>query len=97
MRALQERTVMVMTLLLVAFAVAQAAPTTVLVASAAAVAVASVLAVRHAVLAIAFREMTVGDRAHAHREALSGTPAPQHPATAGRPRTRAPSRLVPAA
>ena len=40
--------------------------------------------------------LTVGARAHAHREALSTLPAPAHPSTAGRPRTRAPSRAVPA-
>jgi hypothetical protein len=42
------------------------------------------------------RELTVGARAHAHREAMSTLPAPAHPSTAGRPRTRAPSMAVPA-
>ncbi|WP_394770387.1 hypothetical protein [Lacisediminihabitans sp.] len=97
MRALYERMVVISTLLLVAFAVAPGAPTTVLVAGVAALALAGLIAVRYASLALASREMTVGDRAHAHREALSDMPAPQHPGTAGRARPRAPSRMVPVA
>ncbi len=49
-----------------------------------------------AVLVTGSRELTVGARAHAHREAMSTLPAPAHPSTAGRPRTRAPSMAVPA-
>lgn len=97
MRALYKRMVVVSTLLLVAFAAASGAPSTVLVAGVAALAIAALIAVRYGSLALASREMTVGDRAHAHREAMSGMPAPQHPGTAGRPRPRAPSRLVQAA
>jgi hypothetical protein len=97
MRALHERIVMVSTMLFVALAVAQGGPTAVLVASIAAVAVASVVAVRYAALVVGSRELVVGERAHAHREALSGMPAPSHPSTAGRPRTRAPSQPIPAA
>ncbi|MCU1527189.1 MAG: hypothetical protein JWP75_952 [Frondihabitans sp.] len=88
---------MTMTVLLVAFAVAQGGPTTVLVASIAVVTVAGIVAVRYAALVIGSREMTVGSRSHAHREALSDMPAPSHPRTAGRPRTRAPSQSIPAA
>lgn len=42
-----------------------------------------------------------GGRSHArdwqHRQALRAQPAPQHPDTDGRPRTRAPSRVASAA
>jgi len=38
----------------------------------------------------------VGARARAHREAMSTLPAPAHPDTAGRPRTRAPAGVIPA-
>lgn len=50
-----------------------------------------------ATIVVAERELTVGSRARAHREALSGMPAPSHPTTAGRPRTRAPAGVIPAA
>jgi hypothetical protein len=39
----------------------------------------------------------VGRRARAHRQALDAMPAPQHPSTEGRPRTRAPARPLPVA
>jgi hypothetical protein len=97
MRALKERLVVFSALLFVAFAVAQSGQTTVLAASVAAVAIACVVAVRYAVLVAGSRELVVGRRAHAHREALSGVPAPSHPSTAGRPLTRAPARSIAAA
>jgi disulfide bond formation protein DsbB len=97
MRALYERIVMVTTMLFVALAIAQGGSTAVLVASIAAVAVASVVAVRYAALVTGSRELVVGERAHAHREALSGMPEPSHPSTAGRPLTRAPARSIQAA
>ena len=92
MRALQARTVGIVTFLLLAVAVTHAGPTTLLVASIATVALASFSVGRVVVLAGATRAMTVGARARAHQESLSGMPAPQHPRTAGRPRTRAPSQ-----
>lgn len=97
MRALHERMVMAMTVLFVAFAVAQATQTALLVTSIAAIAIAALVAVRYAATVIGSRELAVGHRAHAHREALSAMPAPSHPCTAGRPRTRAPSPAAPAA
>ena len=97
MRALYERIVMVTTMLFVALAIAQGGSTAVLVASIAAVAVVSVVAVRYAALVTRSRELVVGERAHAHREVLSGMPEPSHPSTAGRPLTRAPARSIPAA
>jgi hypothetical protein len=97
MRALQKRMVVLSTMLFVALAVAQGGHTTVLVASIAAVAIAGLVAVRSAALVTGSREIVVGRRAHAHREALSGMPAPSHPSTAGRPLTRAPARSIAAA
>lgn len=97
MRALYQRMIVVSTALFVVLAVAQGGPTTVLVASIAAVAVAGIVAVRYAALVPGSRELVVGERAHAHREALSGMPAPSHPSTAGRPLTRAPARSIQAA
>ncbi|HXD62934.1 MAG TPA: hypothetical protein VN619_13525 [Lacisediminihabitans sp.] len=97
MRALHRRMLMVSTMLFVALAVAQGGQTAVLVASLAAVGIAAIAAVRYAAVVAGSRELVVGRRAHAHREALSAMPAPSHPATAGRPRTRAPSRSISAA
>lgn len=39
----------------------------------------------------------VGGRARQHRQVLIGMPAPQHPATPGRTRSRAPGEVLPAA
>lgn len=97
MRALHQRMIVVSTALFVVLAIAQGGPTSVLVASIAAVAVAGVVAVRYAAVVTGSRELVVGERAHAHREALNVMPAPSHPSTAGRPLTRAPARLIPAA
>jgi len=69
-------------------------PSIVLVSIAAA-AIAAIVAVRFAVLAVHYREMTIGARARAHRQALGRMPAPQHPRTAGRPRPRAPALSIP--
>jgi hypothetical protein len=97
MRALHERMITALTVLFVAFAAAQVAQTSLLVTSIAAIAIAALLAVRYAATVIGSRELAIGHRAHAHREALSALPAPSHPCTAGRPRTRAPSHAAPAA
>ncbi|MCW4384793.1 hypothetical protein OH146_03285 [Salinibacterium sp. SYSU T00001] len=42
----------------------------------------------------AFGSSGVGRRARAHRQALDSVPEPQHPKTAGRPRTRAPALVA---
>ena len=69
-------------------------PSVLLVATAAAALVGVVLVTVMASLVTGSRELTVGARAHAHREAMNSLPAPAHPSTAGRPRTRAPSMVV---
>jgi disulfide bond formation protein DsbB len=74
------------------FALALASEPSMLVVGVAAALLVAVLATR----VVGERELTVGARAHAHREAMSTLPAPAHPSTAGRPRTRAPSMVVPA-
>lgn len=60
----------------------------------AAAAIAVIVAMRFAVLAVGSHELAIGSRARAHRQALGRMPAPQHPRTAGRPRTRAPARSI---
>lgn len=56
----------------------------------------SIAVVRAAVGVIGASEVTVGARARAHREVLSGMPEPRHPSTAGRPMARAPGEVLPA-
>lgn len=62
-----------------------------------AVAVAAALVVRAAVRVDVARDITIGARAHAHRELLKAQPAPSHPTTAGRPLGRAPTQSIAAA
>ena len=82
---------MVMTVSLLVISVAQAEPSSLVFAGIAALAVGAVLAARYAAVVIRSQELAVGDRAREHRQSLVGMPEPQHPDTAGRPRTRAPS------
>ena len=82
---------MVLTVSFLVLSNAQAEPSSLVFAGIAALAVGAVLAARHAAVVIRSQEITVGDRARQHRQSLVGMPAPQHPDTAGRPRTRAPS------
>jgi len=96
-RLLTERLVMLMTLTFVALAVSQGEPSTLLVAGLLAVAVAAVLVARYASTAVVGHRVSVGNRAREHRTGLREIPAPRHPNTAGRPRTRAPSRVALAA
>ena len=80
--------------LLVVFAVLDAGSTLAVVASVAAVAIAAGLAAQYAAGA-ARRISTSGPaRSHARRQSLRAVPAPQHPLTPGRRRSRAPSRMV---
>lgn len=96
MAALGARFVAFATMLLVALALTQGTSSSAVLASVIAVALASACAVRNAGWIHVSREVTVGERARAHRHSLTRMPAPQHPDTAGRPRTRAPSMVVPA-
>ena len=91
MRILQERLIAVTAVLFLVLAL-----TTEPAAIAASVAALLIIAVV-AALVTGSRELTVGSRARAHRDGLTTQPAPAHPSTAGRPRTRAPSMAVTAA
>lgn len=68
-----------------------------MVMAGAALAIAAVLAARFSAVATGSREIRVGHRSRAHREAYSYLPEPSHPATPGRTRARAPGVVVPAA
>jgi hypothetical protein len=93
MRTWHERLVMLLTLSFVALVAAQTGSATAVAIS---LAITAIVLLKHASVVIARREIAVGARAHAHRESLSEMTAPQHPDTAGRPRTRAPSQVAPA-
>jgi len=88
---------MAMTLSFLVLVVGQSDPSGLLVVGLAAVVVAAALSARYAAVVVRTRELTVGSRSREHREVLSVTPEPQHPETAGRPRTRAPAQSPPAA
>ena len=92
MRTLLERLAALTAVLFLALALTQAGSPALVFASVATVILMAALAAG----VTGARELTVGARAHAHRESLSTLPAPAHPSTAGRPRTRAPSGTVPA-
>lgn len=89
MRVVYERLAVLATAVIVALVVSQGAPPALVIAGVAAVLLVS--AVRRAAIVVGSREVTVGSRARAHREAMTGMPAPRHPSTAGLPLTRAPS------
>ena len=97
MRWLRARLVMIMTVVFVALAVAQTESSTAMAATIVGLAVVAALGARYAALVIRSREITVGRRAHEHREGLVEVAAPRHPSTPGRPRTRAPARELRAA
>jgi len=84
---------MLMTATFFVLMIAQSEPSAILVASAVALVV-SVLLASRVTFAPNARELRVGARARAHREVLGSLPAPQHPDTDGRPRSRAPSLVV---
>ncbi len=84
---------MLMTASFFVLMLAQSDPSTVLLASAVAFTVGLLLASRVSFAPNA-REIRVGARAREHRELLRALPAPQHPDTDGRPRSRAPSLVV---
>lgn len=83
---------MVLTVSFLALALSQTDPSTLFLASVAVVAIGVLLSARCAVGIAGSREIMVGLRARQHRELLAALPEPQHPDTAGRPRSRAPSR-----
>lgn len=84
---------MLMTASFFVLMLAQSEPSTVLLAGAMALTVGLLLASRVS-FAPSTREIRVGARAREHSELLRALPAPQHPDTDGRPRSRAPSQVV---
>lgn len=66
------------------------------VAASAAIAVVASVSWRALVVAPAEAALRIGHRGHAHRESFDHVPAPSHPDTAGRVRSRAPGGLAPA-
>jgi hypothetical protein len=97
MRWMPERLVMVMTLALLAASITQLQSASGLAAGVAVLAVGMLLAARYSGGGLRSRVVTIGHRARQHRQSLSGMPAPRHPATPGRTRSRAPSRGLAAA
>jgi len=96
MRSLRHHLTLLASLVAVALFAAQATTASAVVVSVAAALIVVAVAAR-SVVAAGRRVMTVGSRARAHREPLSFEPAPAHPRTAGRIRSRAPSAGVLAA
>lgn len=93
MKALQERLAVTLTVAFVAYALVLQAPSdAALLTTAVMLAAAFALGARYLAVAITAGELHVGARSRAHREVLSSVIEPQHPNTAGRPRTRAPAR-----
>ena len=89
MRVVHERLAVIATLVMIALAISQDSPLSFMVVGVAAALLVS--AVRSAAVVVGSLEVTVGLRARAHREAMTGMPEPRHPSTAGLPLTRAPS------
>lgn len=94
MKALQERFAVTLTVAFVAYALAlQTPPDAALLTTAVMLAASFALGARYLAVTIAAGELRVGARSRAHREVLSSVIEPQHPNTAGRPRTRAPAAV----
>ncbi|MCY7412887.1 MAG: DUF6412 domain-containing protein [Salinibacterium sp.] len=91
---LPARLVALATTLFLVLAVTQSGETSVVVAS---IAIAAMSIAITAALVVGNTTRAVGIRAFARRQAMTATPEPSHPDTAGRPRTRAPSQAVAAA
>ena len=94
---MRERLVMPMTASFLALAIAQAEPSAAIVAGVAVAAIGILLTARMIVGVVGVtgaHELRIGARAREHREVLDALPEPQHPDTDGRPRSRAPSRVV---
>jgi hypothetical protein len=91
---MRERLVMLMTASFLALAIAQAEPSAAIVAGVAVAAIGILLTARIVVGVAGAHELRIGARAREHREVLGALPEPQHPDTDGRPRSRAPSRVV---
>ncbi len=90
MRTLAQRLVVLLGFALLVGVVVQAEPQGMLVVALAAVTAIGIASIAFGVRAVPRRVVTVGARAREHRELLDAIPAPRHPATPGRTRSRAP-------
>ncbi len=90
MRAALVRSIMLMTAVVLVLTVAQSGSATTIAAGLAAVALAAGLAIRYAARVAPSGE-AASIRSFAHRQATVAMPAPAHPSTPGRTRSRAPS------
>ena len=97
MRWIRLHLTLLASLAAVALLASQATSTSTAVVSVAAAVLVVAIATRIIVGAVSHRTVTVGSRAREHRESLTFEPAPAHPRTAGRIRSRAPSAGVLAA
>lgn len=94
MQRLRSYAVILLTASFLALALAQSESSVSLVTGVAVVALGVLLAARIVVGVASAHELTVGARSREHREVLGALPEPQHPDTDGRPRSRAPARVV---
>jgi hypothetical protein len=96
-RWMAERLAAVLAVSFLVAVLAGSEPSSLVFAGLAALAVAALLAARYAAVIMRALDPGAGERAPQHREQLVGLPEPQHPLTAGRPQTRAPSEATAAA
>ncbi|MBX3093877.1 MAG: hypothetical protein KF680_04955 [Cryobacterium sp.] len=94
MQRLRSYAVILLTASFLTLALAQPEPSMSLVTGVAVVALGALLAARIVVGVAGAQELMIGARSREHREVLGALPEPQHPDTDGRPRSRAPSRVV---
>jgi hypothetical protein len=99
MRWYAERLVLLSTLCVLALALSPdgGGGAAVVVVSAAALAIATAATLRALACALRVPSAPVSERASARRTDMERDPEPQHPLTAGRPRPRAPGRILPVA
>jgi hypothetical protein len=93
-RWLMERFALVFAVPLLVLTVGSAQPSALAITALVAIALTAVISVRYAAVLLQAAEIRIGRRAREHREALTFAPAPRHPNTRGRTRSRAPSRPV---
>ncbi|MGX5680004.1 hypothetical protein [Schumannella luteola] len=97
MRLIATRLLALLGVVLVVAAVGPADQPAAVVAALSLASIAAIAIAASVVLAVAPRAASGGVRARQHRQVLIGMPAPQHPATPGRTRSRAPGEVAPAA
>ncbi|HEY4269806.1 MAG TPA: hypothetical protein VGM94_16610 [Galbitalea sp.] len=97
MRLVIERFALALAAVALLASAGSSAPSTAAIAGLLAIALLAVDGVRYAASRLRAHELGVGGRAREHRQLLAFAPAPSHPDTAGRTRSRAPARPIAAA